>query len=212
MTLPKNWLNWLVHIGALYVAFLLWQDWDTVNPIQAMTLTTGNAALVFLVLSLVVTPLQSMFRFRKLRVVLTRKPLGLWGFAFVTAHLLIFIGLEYGLFLGSSLSDSLNFIWLDLSSKRYIIVGFLSFLLMVPLAITSTKGWQKRLKKNWKKLHQLAYIAIPLGVVHYYWLVKADVTKPLLWGAAVALLLIARIPSIKKQLNVPVKWAQARMA
>ncbi len=212
MKLPKNWLNILVHIGALYPIYLMWQDWQTVNPIQAMTLTTGTYALVFLVLSLVVTPLQSMFRFRKLRVALTRKPLGLWGFAFVTAHMLIFIGLEYGLFLGGSLSDSLSLIWKDLSNKRYIVVGFASFLLMVPLAITSTKGWQKRLKKNWRKLHKLVYIAIPLGVIHFYWLVKADTTKPILWGIAVALLLIARIPSVKKTLNTPVKWAQTKFA
>jgi DMSO/TMAO reductase YedYZ heme-binding membrane subunit len=86
---------------------------------------------------------------------------------------------------------------------RYPLVGFAALLILTPLALTSTKGWQKRLGKRWKRLHQLVYAAGLLGVFHYLWLVKSDVREPIAWGVVVILLLVARIPRVRKAL---VSW------
>ena len=115
-----------------------------------------------------------------------RRPLGLYAFFYVCLHLLIFVGVDYGL--------DWQLIKEAIVEKRYVLVGFTAFLLLLPLAITSTKGWQRRLGKRWKKLHRLVYLAAPLAVIHFVWLVKADIREPLLYGAAVAALLLLRLP------------------
>ncbi|MBV7331385.1 sulfoxide reductase heme-binding subunit YedZ [Chloroflexi bacterium TSY] len=164
---------------------------DFIDPIGEITDITGYAALVLLVLSLAATPIVTVTGFRKAATV--RKSLGLQGFMYVSLHLLVFIGLDYGFSLDLILGDALL-------SKRYVIVGFVTFLLLLPLAITSTKGWMKRLGKNWKRLHRLVYLAVPLAVLHYVWVEKVPV-EPAIWGIVVTLLLIARIPSIRRRLN-----------
>ncbi|MEP7190923.1 MAG: ferric reductase-like transmembrane domain-containing protein, partial [Roseiflexaceae bacterium] len=85
--------------------------------------------------------------------------------------------------------------------KRYVLVGFTAFLLLLPLAITSTKGWQRRIGKRWKRLHQAVYLAAPLAVIHFVWLVKADIREPLMYGAAVAALLLLRLPPIRRAIT-----------
>ncbi|MBI5291623.1 MAG: sulfoxide reductase heme-binding subunit YedZ [Chloroflexi bacterium] len=179
------------HIGSLIpLALLIWDyfnDHLTANPIQAVTFRTGKTALVLLVLALACTPLNTLFGFREALKV--RRALGLYAFFYVCLHFLTFIWLDYGLDLG--------LIFDAVAKKRYALVGFTAFLLLLPLAITSTKGWQKRLGKNWKVLHRLVYVAAPLVVVHYVWLVKADIRQPLVFGAAVLLLLLARVPLFK---------------
>ncbi len=187
-------LLWLTHIGSLLP--LAWLVWDyatnnlTVNPIQEITFRTGKPALVLLVLSLAVTPLNTICAWRE--IVPTRKWLGLYAWGYVTLHFLIFIGLDYGF--------SWGLIYEALFEKRYALVGFLALLILTPLAITSTKGWQRRLGKRWKRLHQLVYAAGLLGVFHYLWLVKSDIREPLAWGLVVLLLLAARIPRVRKKL------------
>ncbi len=179
------------HIGSLIpLALLIWDyfnDHLTVNPIQAITFRTGKTALVLLVLALACTPLNTLFGFREALKV--RRTLGLYAFFYVCLHFLTFVWLDYGLDLG--------LIFDAVAKKRYALVGFTAFLLLLPLAITSTKGWQKRLGKNWKMLHRLVYVAAPLAVVHYVWLVKADIRQPLAFGAVVLLLLLARVPLFK---------------
>jgi sulfoxide reductase heme-binding subunit YedZ len=179
------------HIGSLIpLALLIWDyfnDHLTVNPIQAVTFRTGKTALVLLVLALACTPLNTLFGFREALKV--RRTLGLYAFFYVCLHFLTFVWLDYGLDLG--------LIFDAVAKKRYALVGFTAFLLLLPLAITSTKGWQKRLGKNWKMLHRLVYAAAPLAVVHYVWLVKADIRQPLAFGAVVLLLLLARVPLFK---------------
>ncbi|MBI4316372.1 MAG: sulfoxide reductase heme-binding subunit YedZ [Chloroflexi bacterium] len=179
------------HIGSLIpLALLIWDyfnDHLTANPIQAVTFRTGKTALVLLVLALACTPLNTLFGFREALKV--RRALGLYAFFYVCLHFLTFIWLDYGLDLG--------LIFDAVAKKRYALVGFTAFLLLLPLAITSTKGWQKRLGKNWKVLHRLVYVAAPLVVVHYVWLVKADIRQPLVFGAVVLLLLLARVPLFK---------------
>jgi sulfoxide reductase heme-binding subunit YedZ len=190
--LRKNWLLVLTHIGSLVpLAVILW-DWRmgnlTVNPIQAVTLRTGRFAIILLILSLACTPLNSLFSFRK--VIPLRKWLGIYSAIYVGIHFMIFIGIDYGF--------NFSLIKLDLVTKRYVIVGFFAGLLLLPLLLTSTKGWQRRLKKNWKHLHKLVYIAGILASVHFIWLVKSDIRTPLIYAGIILLLLILRIPVVRR--------------
>ena len=194
----------LVHAGSLApLALLVWalaMGNLSVNPIQDLTFRTGKAALVLLVLSLACTPLNTLFGFRQ--AVKVRRPLGLYAFMYAALHFLIFSVLDYGL--------NLRLIWSETLEKRYIYIGFTAFLILLPLAITSTKGWQRRLGKTWKKVHKLVYAAGILVVIHYTWVVKSDVREPLLWGALVVLLLVARLPIIRHKItHLRGKWQKA---
>ncbi len=190
--LKKNWLRILTHVGALTpLAWLIWDYWTdqlTVNPIQDITFRTGKPALILLVLSLACTPVNTLFGFRQ--VIPLRKPLGLYAFMYVSLHFLIFVGLDYG-FDPALLYEAIF-------EKKYALVGFAAFLILLPLAITSTKGWMKRLGKNWKRLHRWVYLAGLLVVVHYVWLVKSDIREPLMYGGIVVLLLLARVPALRR--------------
>jgi sulfoxide reductase heme-binding subunit YedZ len=181
-----------VHLAALApLALLIWDavhDQLTANPIQAITFRTGKTALILLILSLACTPLNSVFGVRQ--AVKWRRPLGLYAFLYAGLHFLIFAVLDYGL--------DLFLLREAVFEKRYALVGFAALLILIPLAITSTRGWMKRLGKRWKRLHQAVYIAGLLVIVHYVWLVKADRREPLLWGAAVLLLLALRIPTVRR--------------
>jgi len=185
-------LQILVHIAGLFpFAWLIFDFFTanlTVNPIQAATLRTGKAALIFLILSLACTPLNTVFGFRQaLRV---RRPLGLYAFFYASLHFLIFVGVDYG-FDPDLLKEAIF-------EKRFALVGFSAFLILLPLAITSTRGWMKRLGRNWLRLHRLVYLAGLLVIVHYVWLVKSDIRIPILYGLVVVILLILRIPAIRR--------------
>ncbi len=182
------------HVAALIpLAFLIWDGLHgglTANPIQAITLRTGKTALVLLVLSLACTPVNTLLGFRPaLRL---RRPLGLYAFLYAALHFLTFTVLDYGL--DPVLLREAIF------AKRYALVGFAAFLLLTPLAITSTKGWMRRLGKRWRRLHALVYPAALLVIIHYVWLVKSDIRVPLLYGGIVVLLLLARLPWVKKRM------------
>ena len=192
--IQKHWLWIIANIGA--VTPLIYTVWSTfsgnfIDPISEGTRWTGYTALVLLVLSLAVTPLVALTGYRKLATV--RKSLGLQGFMYMTIHLLFFIGLDYGFNLSLIFGDALL-------KKRYVLVGFSAFLLLLPLAITSTKGWMRRLGRNWKKLHRLVYLAAPLAVLHYFWVQKVP-AESLIYAAVVLLLLLARVSPIRKRLN-----------
>ena len=194
-TVKTNWLKIVTHVGSLIpLALLLWAFWTdqlTVNPIQDITFRTGKAALVLLVLSLAVTPVNIIFGFRQ--VIPLRKLLGLYAYLYVGLHFLIFVGLDYGL--------DLQLLYEAVFEKRYALVGFAAFLILTPLAITSTKGWMKRLGRNWKRLHKVVYGAALLGVIHYVWLVKSDIREPLIYGAVLVLLLAVRVPPIRRAIT-----------
>jgi methionine sulfoxide reductase heme-binding subunit len=187
----ERWLQVAAHVGALIpLALLLW-DYShhhlTANPIQDITFRTGKSALVLLVLSLACTPAYVVFGFRPaLRL---RRPLGLYAFLYAFLHFLVFTVLDYGLDTGL-LREAIF-------EKRYALVGFSALLLLIPLAITSTRGWMRRLGKGWTRLHRLVYVAGLLVVVHYVWLVKADRRVPLLYGAVIGVLLLVRVPVIR---------------
>ncbi|HEY0738625.1 MAG TPA: protein-methionine-sulfoxide reductase heme-binding subunit MsrQ [Herpetosiphonaceae bacterium] len=203
--LSLNWLRIATHVGALVpLAILVWDALNnnlTVNPIQEISQRTGKIALVLLVLSLVCTPLNTVFGLRQ--ALTLRRPLGLYAFAYTTLHLLNFAAVDYGLD-PALLREAII-------EKRYVLVGFAAFLLLLPLAITSTKGFQRRLGKRWKQLHRLVYAAALLAIVHYVWLVKADVREPLLYGAIVGGLLVLRIPMVRRMLTkVRQSWKHGR--
>lgn len=180
------------HIGALIPLVLIIFDYFTdnltANPIQAITLRTGKPALVLLVLSLAVTPIHTIFKYNP--IIKLRKILGLYAALYVAIHFLIFIGLDYGL--------NWQLIYEATFEKRFALVGFAAFLILIPLAITSTKYWMRRLGKNWKRLHRLVYLVNILAVVHYIWLVKSDIRQPMFFAGLVIFLFIIRLPSVKK--------------
>jgi sulfoxide reductase heme-binding subunit YedZ len=188
-----------VHIGAwIPLAWLAWAyatDHLTVNPIQAATQQAGKFAITLLVLSLACTPLNTLFRWRS--VLKVRRALGLYALMYAALHLSILVGVDYGFDLGS--------LWGDLAGKPYILVGAATLLILIPLGITSTKGWMKRLGQGWRQLHRLVYVASLLAVLHFAWAKKGDlfslrgdITQPLLYGGIVLLLLILRIPFIRR--------------
>lgn len=183
----QSWLRIVVHIGSLLPLALLATDFQTVNPIQAITQHSGKTALILLILCLTCTPLNILFGWKW--AVGLRKSLGLYSFLYVSLHLLTFVFLDYGLDGG--------LIWEAVLEKRYVLAGFSGFLLLLPLAITSTKGWQRRLGKRWRLLHYLIYPAAVLAIFHFIWLSKVP-REPLIFGAVVAALLVLRLPALRR--------------
>ena len=189
-----------VHAGALYpLAQLVWDAFNrslTVNPIQAVTQRTGITALVLLVLTLACSPLNTTLGWRW--AVPPRRTLGLYAFFYALLHVSTFT-VDYFFLVDASIR------WQVLSEqlveKRYIIAGVGAFLLLIPLAITSTKGWQRRLGRRWRVLHRAVYVAAPLAVVHFLWNAKGggDRNEPLLYGAVVAVLLLLRLPWLTRR-------------
>ena len=195
-----------VHVAALTpLALMIWDGLNgnlTVNPIQDITARTGKTALVLLVLSLACTPASSLLGVRM--AIRWRRPLGVYAFVYALLHFLTFTVLDYGLDFGL-LREAIF-------EKRFALVGFAAFVLLIPLAITSTQGSMRRLGKRWKKLHRLVYPAALLVVVHYVWLVKSDIRVPLGYGAVILLLLAARTAPVKRafgQMRTTLRQRQA---
>lgn len=203
--LRARWLRILVHVGALLpLARIIWdytQGGFLVDPVREITTRTGQAALILLVLSLACTPISTVFGFR--RVLRVRRALGVYAFMYASLHFLTFVWLDYGLDLGLIVQA--------IFEQRYVVVGFAAGLILLLLAITSTKGWQRRLGKNWKKLHRLVYLAGILAVVHFLWLVK-DGREPLRYGIILAVLLALRIPSVRRALGNVRQRFKARLS
>jgi methionine sulfoxide reductase heme-binding subunit len=197
-------LQIVTHIGALLpLALLLWDFWWgylSADPIREAILRTGKPALVLLILSLACTPLNTLFGWKQLLPL--RKPLGLYAFMYVCLHLSIFVAIDYG-FNWELLRE-------DLFEKRYALAGFAAFLLLVPLAATSTRWAMRKLGKNWKRLHRLVYLAGILAVVHYLWLVKADYAQPLLFAGILAALLLLRLKPIRQKVSNWKRYAAYR--
>jgi methionine sulfoxide reductase heme-binding subunit len=194
-----------VHVAAwVPLAVLALDYWRTglgANPIQAIMQRTGKTALVLLVLSLVCTPLAT-FGWRG--AVRLRRPLGVYAFVYATLHFLTFIGLDYGF--------NLAFLRDGLIEKPFALVGLAAGLMLLPLAITSTRASMKYLGRNWRRLHWLVYIAAPLAVVHYVLQVKADYRQPLLFGVIVALLFALRLPPVRRATARASQWLRANLA
>jgi sulfoxide reductase heme-binding subunit YedZ len=192
--LRKHWLRILVHVGALLpLAWILWnyaQGAFLVDPVREITTLTGRVSIILVVLTLACTPINTVFGFRQ--VLRVRRTLGLYAFLYVGLHFLTFAWLDYAL--------DLPLILGAIFDQRYVLVGFASGLILLLLALTSTKGWQRRLGKRWKQIHRLIYMAGILAVVHYLWLAK-DARDPLRYGILVAILLALRIPQIRRAVS-----------
>jgi sulfoxide reductase heme-binding subunit YedZ len=154
------------------------------NPVEFLQHATGDWTLRFLVFTLCITPFRKLFKLPDL--IRFRRMLGLFAFFYVCLHFLTYLGPDQ--------SFDLSAMWKDVAKRPFITVGFAAFVSLIPLAITSTAGWIRRLGgKRWRMLHRSIYFAAVCGVIHYYWLVKSDVRKPLFYGALVALLLLWRL-------------------
>lgn len=153
------------------------------NPVAEALNQLGLTALVLLIVSLACSPIKQISGWTwPMRV---RKTLGLSAFFYAALHVLTYVGLDQLL--------DWKAIFSDVTERKFIAVGFLAFLLLIPLAVTSTSGMLKRLGfKRWKTLHRLVYLAAVLGVVHFVWRVKIDLTEPAIYGAVLALLLALR--------------------
>lgn len=180
-------LKALAHALALTPAALLsWRAWHDdlgADPVAALTHGTGEWALRLLLLGLAMTPLRQIggrpwpIRFRRL--------IGLYAFFYASLHLAVYLFLD----LGSYWSQ----IGADILKRPFITVGFAAWLLLVPLALTSTHAMMRRLKKNWQRLHRLVYAIAVLAVLHFWWLVKSDIREPLLYAAILFGLLAFRV-------------------
>lgn len=178
-------------IGLFPLAWLIFDYWFGFlgpEPIRAMILRTGKAAIIMLTLSLACTPANIILGWKQAIVV--RRPLGLYAFMYVCLHLLIFVWLDYGLMMQLVVEEIIK--------RRYALVGFAAFLLLLPLALTSNKWSQKRLGKKWKTLHKFVYLIGILAVIHYIWLVKNAYAQPLIFAAIVGFLLLVRVGPVKQ--------------
>ncbi len=153
------------------------------NPIETITHITGEWALRLMLATLAATPLRKIAGWQS--IAMQRRTLGLFAFAYATAHFLTWSVLDNGLDLASIIED--------IAERPFVTVGFAAFVLLIPLALTSTRASIKRLGKRWITLHQLVYVAATLGVVHFFWLVKKDLRPPLVYAAVLAVLLGARV-------------------
>lgn len=169
-------------VGLVPLAELLWRFHAHrlgANPIEFVTHRTGDWALNFLVLTLCAAPLARLSG--KSLWLKLRRPLGLLSFLYASLHFLTWFVLDHFF--------DFSEMWGDVLKRRFVTAGMAALLLMIPLAVTSTDGWIRRLGSRWGKLHRLVYPCAILAVTHYYWLVKKDERWPLRYAAAVVLLL-----------------------
>ena len=161
------------------------------EPVKEITHFTGEWTLIFICLTLSMSPLK---RLTNLSIWISfRRMLGLFIFFYATLHLLTYIGLDYRF--------DWNPIFDDVIKKKYVFIGFAAWLLMVPLAITSSQKMIKLLRNNWKKIHRLIYVIAIFGSFHYIWLSKTIFFKPLIYFIIIVVLLLLRIKTNKKEIN-----------
>jgi sulfoxide reductase heme-binding subunit YedZ len=183
--------------GLMPLALLVWDQGHHqlgANPQNFLILTTGMMTLIFLMLTMAVTPLRKITGLNWL--IQFRRMLGLYAFFYGCLHFLCFFSLDRGFSVSSTLTEMLK--------RKYLILGSTALIVMIPLAITSTNGMIKRLGgKRWRALHRLAYVAAICGVIHYYMQVKADTRQPLVFAAVLAILLGYRLVVYLKQRKPP---------
>ncbi len=154
------------------------------NPIEVITHATGDWTLTFLLVTLSITPLRKLTR--QYWLIGLRRMFGLYAFFYGTLHLTTYVWLDKYFNVQEMLAD--------VAKRRFITAGLTAFVLMIPLALTSTKGWIRRIGgKRWQTLHRLIYFSAAAGVIHYIWLVKADLRKPLQYASVFALLMAYRV-------------------
>jgi len=204
----RRWMKVAVFVLCLIPLLLLaWRGIHRdlgANPIEFITHATGDWTLRFLVITLAITPLRSLLGWPEM--VRFRRMLGLFAFFYGCLHFTTYFWLDKFFDFAEITKD----VW----KRPFITAGFLGFILMVPLAITSTTGWIRRLGgRRWQLLHRLVYLTAFAGVVHYYWLVKSDIRLPVLYGSIVLLLLTYRaVAALRKSKASRVPGARAQLA
>jgi methionine sulfoxide reductase heme-binding subunit len=200
---PLGWLRPATHTAALLPLAILVFDYLTnnltFNPIQAAVQRTGRIALSMLVITLACTPIYILFKLRP--VTALRRTFGLYAFFYASVHFLLYTGLDYG-FNSNLVLDSFR-------NNFFIWYGAGTFLILLPMAVTSHRWWMTRLGKNWARLHRLIYLAAVLAVVHYAYalkgnilLLRGNIAMPLLYGAATLLLLTIRVPWVRTRIEM----------
>jgi sulfoxide reductase heme-binding subunit YedZ len=195
-------LQAIVHLGAWYPVLHLVFDYYTgrlsINPYQEIEQHTGLAAVFLLILSLACTPLNTLFGWHE--AIKRRKALGLYGFAYTVLHVGVYISLDFSFMWGQ--------IWYNIVNERYLLVGAIATLLLIPLAATSFQYFIKSMGKNWRRLHNLVYLIVPLAVLHYAWSrkgdlfhLRGDIALPALYALIVALLLALRLPFLRRGIS-----------
>lgn len=170
----------LVPLGKLVAGVVYFPDWLGANPAEFITRSTGDWTLRFLLVTLAVTPLRKLVGWHWL--LRFRRMLGLFAFFYGTVHLSSYVAFDHVF--------DVTEILLDIVKRPFITVGLTAFLLMAPLAMTSTDGMVRRLgAKRWLALHRLVYLIAPLGVLHFWWMVKRDITEPAIYAVLLAILL-----------------------
>ncbi len=180
----------------------LFTDNLSANPIDDITDTTGTWTLRFLMITLSITPLRKLTGWNNL--IQLRRMLGLFAFFYVCLHFITYIWLDKFF--------EFEEVWKDIEKRLFITVGFTAFVLLIPLAVTSTKGMIRRLGgKHWNTLHKLIYIAAMCGVIHYLWLVKADIQRPLTYGGVLTFLLGYRLYDYLRKRSKPKRVAPSSL-
>jgi methionine sulfoxide reductase heme-binding subunit len=182
---PLKVIAFLACLGPVFV--LTWKGLHQLlgaNPIEVITRSTGKWTLVFLLLTLSVTPARKLLA--QPWLIRFRRMFGLFAFFYGFLHFITYIWLDKFFDVHEML--------LDIEKRKFITVGFTAFMLMIPLALTSTSGWIRRLGgTRWNRLHKLIYVSAVLGVLHFLWLVKADIRRPIYFGTVLSFLLLYRI-------------------
>lgn len=184
----QRWFKPVVFLACLGpLARLAWKGFHGMlgaNPIEVITHSTGDWTLTFLLVTLSISPLRKLTR--QYWLIGLRRMFGLYAFFYGTLHLSTYVWLDKFFDVHEMLAD--------IAKRRFITAGMTAFTLLIPLALTSTKGWIRRMGgKHWQVLHRLIYASATAGVIHYIWLVKADLHKPLEYAAVLAVLMLYRI-------------------
>ncbi len=190
----RRWKPLVFLLGLSPALWLIWggfHDGLGANPIEFITHATGDWTLRFLLITLAITPVRKLTGWQQL--IVYRRMLGLFAFFYGCLHFTTYIWLDKFF--------DLEEMWKDIAKRPYITMGFAGFVAMIPLAVTSTAGWIRRMGgKRWQALHRLIYFSAVAGVIHYYWLVKSDIRLPAMYGLLVAILLGYRAwTSLRKQ-------------
>lgn len=187
MNYNSSYLKKIVFMVCLWpiisIGFVFFTNSFSANPVNEIIHHFGKWTLIFICLTLSINPLRRITKSNNWLIY--RKMLGLFVFFYASIHLLSYAGLDHHF--------AWNIILEDIIQHRYVLVGATAWLLLLPLAITSSQKMKKILKHNWIKLHRLVYIIAVLGVLHYLWLVKKDLTQPMLYAAIITILLLFRI-------------------
>ncbi len=222
---PDRRIRWVVKpivfaAALLPAAYFVWAALNGqlgADPLKEITHETGDWTLRFIVITLAITPLRRLTGWNAL--IRFRRMAGLFAFFYGTQHFLIYViadrfaGLDFpdGFVAWSTVRNLAASIWDDVYKRPYITVGFTGFVSMVPLACTSTVGWIRRMGgRAWQRLHRLVYLTGIAGVIHYWWLVKADIRRPAIYAAIVAILLGFRLVLSLKRARVQRQPLQAR--